>query len=462
MKPPLPLGLWKSDLGGTVWPPVLSSGHAVLAALVAQLGVTERLPRAVIEEMQGRQLAALAAHHWAHTPSFADRLRKAALGPARLDCIERLRDLPPLRRRDLQNAGDELFCRFVPHEHLPVCTVQTSGSTGEPVVVRKTQLQQLLWSANNLREHVWNGGDFRGRLSLIRPQITSYFEREGWGWPVDDLFQSGPSQGIPITLDVEKQLRLLRRFRPDVLVLFPSNLRAFLRSWELHGFEPASLRQIKTVGETVSEDLRASVMRTAGLGILDQYSSQEAGPIALQCPESGLYHVMAESLIVEVLGPGGEPCREGETGRVVLTDLHNLATPLIRYEIGDRAEMGGECPCGRGLPTLHRILGRERNLMVLPDGSRHWPLVGFARFEEVAPVRQFQLIQHTLGSMELRVVTGGAPLTPGEGAGLQRIVQEALGHPFEVEVVWFRDSLPAAANGKLEEFLCRVEPESLH
>ena len=39
---------------------------------------------------------------------------------------------------------------------------------------------------------------------------------------------------------------------------------------------------------------------------------------------------------------------------MVITDLHNFATPLIRYELGDYAEVGTPCPTGRGLPVLNR------------------------------------------------------------------------------------------------------------
>ena len=65
-------------------------------------------------------------------------------------------------------------------------------------------------------------------------------------------------------------------------------------------------------------------------------------------------------MILEILDEAGRPCGPGETGRVVLTDLHNFATPLIRYEIGDYAEAAGPCPCGRGLPVATRLRGQRR------------------------------------------------------------------------------------------------------
>ena len=119
---------------------------------------------------------------------------------------------------------------------------------------------------------------------------------------------------------------------------------------------------------------------------MDTYSSQEVGVIAIECPQGDGYHAMSEGLVVEVLRDDGEPCAAGETGHVVVTDLTNFATPLIRYDLADLAEAAGPCACGRGLPRIRRILGRERNLLRLPDGRRFWPLVGAFEYRAGAPV----------------------------------------------------------------------------
>ncbi len=338
---------------------------------------------------------------------------------------------------------------------MPLGTAKTSGATGEPVTVRKTAINRLFWSAFTIRDHLWHARKFSNRMSSIRANISKYVDAKDWGPPVRNLFTSGEAQGIPITTDIREQLRLLRRFHPELLIIYPNNLDALVTIWEAEGFDLKSLCHIKTIGETVSDELRSRVKKITGLGIEDNYSSQEAGTIAIQCPASGLYHIMSEALIVEVLNESGEPCAEGEIGRVMISDLHNLATPLIRYDIGDYAEPGPLCSCGRGLPTLKRIWGRERNLVRLPDGSWNWPLVGFHSFDTVAPVRQYQLIQTALDEIEFRIVTD-QEITKDQEEGLIRIVQQALNYPFKITVVQFRRRLPLGPNGKFEEFICRI------
>ena len=127
---------------------------------------------------------------------------------------------------------------------------------------------------------------------------------------------------------------------------------------------------MRTFGEILEPVCRATCQQVFGVKVVDMYSSQEVGYIALQCPEHEHYHVQAENLLVEVLAEDGRGCGPGEVGRVVVTTLHNFAMPLLRYDIGDYAEVGASCPCGRGLGVLTRILGRQRNLLVLPDGRR--------------------------------------------------------------------------------------------
>ena len=165
--------------------------------------------------------------------------------------------------------------------------------------------------------------------------------------------------------------------------------------------------------------------------------------------------MQSEGVIVEVLDDTGAPAAPGELGRVVVTALHNLSMPLIRYDIGDLGELGPPCDCGRGLPVLRRVVGRSRGLFTLPSGERRWPLVGFARFREVAPaIRQFQIIQETRDLITARF-TVDAPLTAGEESALTEIIRAALRHPFTV-----RFEYPAVIarekNGKLHDVWSRV------
>jgi phenylacetate-CoA ligase len=245
------------------------------------------------------------------------------------------------------------------------------------------------------------------------------------------------------------------RFAPSYIILYPSLLEGLIGHWKVHGLGFTSLREVRLIGETFSPSAREAANEFLKVKITDLYSSQEVGYIALQCPVSGLYHVMAENLRVEILDEQNRACRPGEIGRVVVTDLRNFATPLVRYDLGDYAEVAAKCPCGRGLPALARIAGRQRNLVVLPNGERHWPQVGYSDYRKVAPIRQYQLIQPDRTSIEMRLVADGE-LSADQEHALTAIIQRKLGYPFALRFQYFQDRLPVGPGGKFEDFVCKI------
>jgi phenylacetate-CoA ligase len=446
----------RGNTEGAAWPPVCMGGNAALAALLYQLEETQWLPRDKITEMQFRQMAALAGHSAKHSPAFGARLEKAGLTPADIATPQGFKRLPLLTRHDIQAAGSELYCKEVPKSHLPVGETNSSGSTGQKVNVRKTALSSLFWTAMALRDHFWQQRDFSLRHAAILPHFKKQAVNPNWGRPANLLFDTGPTLVVPSSqVDVKGQLRLLREFQPQYLIISPSNLAGILDLCEREKAPLTSIRRISTTNETVKDAFRQKVETFFNTKIDDLYSSAEMGYMAMQCPESRLYHVMAENIILEVLDENGQDCAPGQIGRVAVTDLTNFAMPLIRYSLGDYAEVGEACPCGRGLPTIRRFLGRERNLAVHPNGARHWPAIGLIKFHEVADIRQFQFIQHDLETIELRLVSM-RPLTPADEEKIRLMVQENLGYAYKVTFTYFDEMIPRSPGGKFEEYICKV------
>jgi len=436
---------------------MLAGDAAPLAALMQQLEHTQWLPAAAIALRQQQQLLEIAVHAEIHSVQFRSRMQAAGLRPQQLSTREGLRRLPVLRRRDVQAAGETLFCTQIPHAHAPVAESRTSGSSGEQVRVKRTAVSRLMWLAMTLREHLWQRRDFRGRLAIIR---DDYLQAEQvdwptWGPPASLLFETGTSHALAVRAGVARQFDWLQSINPDYLLVYPTNLAALLAQFEQRGLRLPRLRQIRTINETLTPDVREAARRVLGAGIADTYSSAEAGVIALQCPESGLYHVMAETLVLEVLDEQGEACVPGQVGRVVVTDLHNFATPLIRYDLGDYAEMADACPCGRGLPALKRIAGRRRNMVRLPDGRSLWPAIGGLRYREIAPIRQFQFVQRERDAIEVRLVSD-APLSADQERRIGDLIREALDFAFKLQFTYFAEQIPRGPGGKFEEFICEL------
>jgi phenylacetate-CoA ligase len=449
----------RSVLPGLEWPALPPPGAGGQLALLYQLDASQWWTPEALERAQLRQLRSLLAHAAATVPHYRQRLGNFDLAAPLTP--QRWRELPFLTRRDIQDAGDDgLRSRRTPPEHGRIGASQTSGSTGQPVKTYGTSLTRLFWRALTVREHLWHERDFMAKFCSIRiapkAQAPDGQSGVGWGPATDALVRTGPTALLSLKTDVGAQAQWLMREDPVYLLSYPTNLRALARHCLAHGLRPARLREVRTIGETVTPEVREAVTEAWGAKITDVYSSQEVGYIALECPSgSGLYHLQSESLLVEILDEAGAPCRPGEVGRVVASSLHNFAMPLVRYDMRDYAEAGPPCPCGRGLPTLARVLGRKRNMLVLPGGEKRWPLTGFMKYRDIAPIRQYQVVQKDLENIEARLVVDAA-LSRRQEEALAEVIRTFLGHPFRVSFTYL-EAFPPHAGGKFEDFISLLD-----
>lgn len=276
------------------------------------------------------------------------------------------------------------------------------------------------------------------------------------GAATDALLHTGPSAILNIRSDPARQLEWLQEHNPDYLLSHPTNTREVARLALRRGIKLPRLREVRSFGETLPQDLRALCREAWDATVTDVYSAEEVGYVALQCPDHEHYHLQSEHLLVEILDDAGRPCSPGDIGRVVVTTLHNFAMPLIRYALSDHAEVGESCPCGRGLPVLRRILGRSRNMLTLPDGRRFWPSYPEMRYS-AATIRQLQLIQIARDVVEARFVAE-RDLLPDEERSLVAAIQHSLGFPFIVRLTPV-EKIERSPGMKCEDIVSLVVPE---
>jgi phenylacetate-coenzyme A ligase PaaK-like adenylate-forming protein len=447
-----PVNQVRSVLPGIAWPAVPGQEAAQMLALQFQLERSQWLAPAQLRELQFRQLDVLLRHAHDTVPYYRERWR-GRYDPGRPLTPDAFSGLPVLTRSELQSRFDALKSARIPADHGRVAESRTSGSTGAPVRVLKTGLVQLMWQAIVLREHQWFQRNLGGKLAAVRQGVADG-EADGWGPATDGTYHTGRSATLSIRTDVDTQLRWLEAQQPDYLLTYPSNVTELARTSLARGVRIARLREVRTFGEILTPETRKLCRLAWGVPVVDAYSSDEAGYMALQCPEHEHYHVQSENALLEVVDDQGNPCGPGETGKVTVTALHNFAMPLVRYELADYAEVGEACPCGRGLPVLKRIVGRVRNMLVAADGKRYWPTFGSAGLAGLAPVLRQQLVQKTVGTIEVRLVTA-RPLVPEEEARLRGHILTKLPVPVEIRFS-YHEALPRGAGGKFEDFVSEV------
>ncbi|MBB1077222.1 phenylacetate--CoA ligase family protein [Rhodoferax sp. 4810] len=443
----------KSVISGIHWPALPSASGAVAMAIQFQLERSQWLSAKQLQTLQLEQLQRLLQHAHAHNLFYKTRLDAAGIHPGSPLTMDVFRKLPLLGRADIQRLGSELCSDQTPKDHGRPLRGKSSGSTGRPIESLGNELCQLFWRAVTLREHLWHRRDFSGKLAVIRAGAKSA-ENPGWGPSTDAVFETGPSASLDIETDLATQATWLQAQDPAYLLAYPSNLLGLAQLYRTGTFRLTRLKGLRSFGETLTAPARQFCEDAFQVPVVDMYSATEVGYIALQCPESGHYHVQSETILAEVLRDDGSPCEAGEIGRIVLTPLHNFSMPLIRYDIGDHVRLGSTCACGRGLTVLEQVLGRSRNLLTLPDGRQFWPYLHMMDWPKIAPVVQAQAIQTSLHEIDIRLVLT-RQMQDNEQARLSAFIQEKLPHPFVLKFS-FHDAIAKSASGKYEDFISQV------
>ena len=442
----------RATVAGMAWP-ALPSRHAThCLALLYQLEHSQWLPAGELVNHQFRQINLVLRHAFETVPHYRARAAEWGIDPDRAMTVEEFcRRVPVLRRAEIQELGDELLSAEIPQSHGKTGAVLTSGSTGRPIKVVKTELTETFWNALTVRDHLWRR-DPNQKLASIRPLSgTKAPYPEGimfkdWGGMTALAFTNGASALLNIGTRIQDQVEWLQRFDPDYLLTYPGNIQAIAIHCEREGIRFPRLKQIHTVSDLLRPEVRKICREVFDVPVIDAYSSAETGYIALQCPASENLHIQSESVFVEALGEDGEECRPGEVGEVVITPLHNFAMPLLRYAIGDFAEVGN-CACGRSLPVLKRIMGRTRSMVRLPNGDEF-----YASFQDLLTgfdmIRQFQVVRLGAEALEMKLVAV-RELSAAEAERLTEILRQRFRHPFAVSFS-YHDDIPRSAGGKFE------------
>lgn len=341
---------FNTQLPEVAWPRFLPPYGASLMALLYQLEKTPFFTREWQQRQQLRQASQLLLHARNTVPYYHDKIPRSCV-KAELSSEDWLQ-IPISVRKDIQQAGEALVSRRIPAGHGQLRKISTSGSTGMPVTCYGTDVTHLLWMASSLMEHLWHCRDVTRKHLTIRPgehaapgEVSC---RGTWAPPI----RTGPSLVMSVRNDIQHQIQILQQENPEYLLSLPSNLRALAELCREQDIRVPALKGVRSYGEVLTPEIRQYCEETWGVVMTDVYSAQEVGNMALQCPE-GQLHVVTDGVLLEVLREDGSPCLPGETGQVVVTTLVNYGCPLIRYALGDYAELGPDCSCGRQIGRAH-------------------------------------------------------------------------------------------------------------
>jgi putative adenylate-forming enzyme len=198
---------------------------------------------------------------------------------------------------------------------------------------------------------------------------------------------------LPSMTEPEKIVETYEQMKANILMAPPSLLRQLL---PFAGQINRPPRRIITYAEVLEPEEKARITEAFRTPVVEIYQASE-GQIASPC-RCGNLHINEDLVYVELLADDGQtPVTQPgiRAARMLVTNLVNLAQPLLRYEMNDIIELGDACPCGSHFRVISRIIGRSDDVLhlltrsgslraVYPDLVSRWIITTDDRIREFA------------------------------------------------------------------------------
>ncbi|WP_425404349.1 phenylacetate--CoA ligase PaaK [Hwanghaeella sp.] len=241
----------------------------------------------------------------------------------------------------------------------------SSGTTGKPTVVAYTKGDIDVWAQVMARSIRAGGGTPNDIVhvsygyGLFTGGLGAHYGAERLGATV-----------IPMSGgQTEKQVQLIRDFRPTIIMVTPSYMLALADEMERIGLSPeeCSLEVGIFGAEPWTEEMRTTIEERTGMQAVDIYGLSEiVGPgVSMECIESkdGL-HIWEDHFYPEIINPDtGEPAEDGELGELVFTTLSKEAQPIIRYRTRDLTRL---LPgTARSMRRMEKVTGRTDDMLII-------------------------------------------------------------------------------------------------
>lgn len=327
----------------------------------------------------------------------------------------------------------------------------SGGSTGEPVRFIQDDAY-LKWGKAAL--YYW----YRDILNVDEPRARKAIL---WG-SERDIFQGGIgtkgkiSNWLKNTLflnsfrmtdeNMRDYIQRINEFKPLIIRGYVSSLIELCRYARVNGLKIHTPGMVVSSAEVLREDDRHLIEETLSAHVYNFYGSREVNTIAGECSE-GLLHVFSFHSHVEIVKGNGQPAREGEEGKVIITNLHNYSMPFIRYEIGDMAVRGPEkCKCGNLLPTIRNITGRITHHFITRNGTAIYGEYFTHLFYGKDFVKAFQVIQENYDIVKILMVLN-KKMTDENRCEVENKVKLVMGN--DCQIIWnFVNEIPVTPQGK--------------
>lgn len=255
---------------------------------------------------------------------------------------------------------------------------------------------------------------------------------------------------------IGKMLDMFRRKRVKCLIGYASALSEISRFIEKNQIDTSgfSIRSIIPISEGMPSVVRKKLAEQFGCPVQQWYSNEENGIMGIQGRHTDSYYIDSENFYLEILKLDSDEAAEpGELGRVVITDLRNLAMPIIRYDNGDLAVYEKIQKNGRFKLFLTEVYGRRSDTIFDTAGNALTPFVITNNLWDVEGVLQYRFIQETVNTYTLELNGDREVINEEEILGR---IRPYFGEGAEIRIVYV-DEIPVLSSGKRKYIENRCE-----
>ncbi len=399
-----------------------------------------------LEVHQFKALQKLIYHAGETCPYYKELFKSKKLDHKNLGSFQKFSNWP-LLTRELITQNRESISSKNKYQRIQK---STGGSSGEPLSFELNMESHERRTAMTHRGYGWAGGAPGTRQLYIWGSHVG--ELPKWKHWKQELHQRFNNHKIISCFEFTPEkmfehVETWNKYAPEVIVAYTNPVYEFARFVQENQLDVIPPKSIIVGAEKLYDHQRELIQNVFQAPVFETYGSREFMLIGAECDRHSGLHLSMENLYVEILDDDGNPTPNGEEGNIVITDLYNYAMPFVRYVTGDRAVAGFEkCTCGRKLPLLKKVIGRQLDILDTPDG-RKIPGEFFPHLIKDFPaIKRFQVNQAGVEKINLKIVVTDDFRTNEQNI-LIKLIRECIGDAVVLELDIVED-IPLNKAGK--------------
>lgn len=339
-------------------------------------------------EYQNRNFLELFQYASANVPFYQNLYKSKGIRSSDIQSLDDITRLPVVTKEMLRSAGKDQIIG-IPYQNRNILRFRSSGSTGSPFEYFMCHKSYSLKYAAGIRGWGWMGYQLGDKYAKL-----SQNERQTKLKKLQDVLNRNVYIFIPDLKEdnIKAVLAKLNQTKPPFIRCYPDPL-VFIADYIAKkgslNFKP---KAINSTGNILTPEARNKIETAFQCPVYDSYSV-EGSALFYQVQGETCYLGAAEQAVTEIMN-GNTEVSPGEEGQHITTDLHNYAMPFIRYNTGDRLVKGIQKEySGRNLISVEKIVGRDSDVLITPEGNRLIVHLFTIYFEYIESIISFQVEQ---------------------------------------------------------------------